>query len=318
VHVLASLESGLYRVLISPAFWVVVVFAVTATAIQLRGRVRLKLKRQIFDHSTIAAPYNLLMYAFSSKPTTPYVDVREFPELKPLADQWTLLRDEGLKLFDQGHIKAAEKHNDAGFQTFFRTGWKRFYLKWYDDPLPSAQALCPRATALVNTIPSLNAAMYALLPPGARLGAHRDPVAASLRYHLGLVTPNSPDCWIEVDGERYFWKDGEGVIFDETYVHTAENRTPMTRIILLCDIERPLKNRVVRWINHVIGHGMVRAGASPNQVGDRQGVLSTLAEYFHNVQTWGRRIKNWNYPVYYVGKKVLLVGLLGLIFYWAL
>jgi hypothetical protein len=36
------------------------------------------------------------------------------------------------------------------------------------------------------------------------------------------------------------------------------------------------------------------------------------------VQTWGRRIKNWNYPVYYVGKKVLLVGLLGLIFYWAL
>jgi len=184
--------------------------------------------------------------------------------------------------------------------------------------LPSAQALCPRATALVNTIPSLNAAMYALLPPGTRLGAHRDPVAASLRYHLGLVTPNSPDCWIEVDGERYFWKDGEGVIFDETYVHTAENRTPMTRIILLCDIERPLKNRVVRWINHVIGHGMVRAGASPNQVGDRQGVLSTLAEYFHNVQTWGRRIKNWNYPVYYVGKKVLLVGLLGLIFYWAL
>jgi beta-hydroxylase len=170
----------------------------------------------------------------------------------------------------------------------------------------------------VNTIPSLNAAMYALLPPGARLGEHRDPVAASLRYHLGLVTPNSPDCWIAVDGERYYWKDGEGVIFDETYVHTAENRTPTTRIILLCDIERPLSNRVVRWINHVIGHGMVRAGASPNQVGDTQGVLSTLAAYFHNVQTYGRRIKKWNYPVYYVGKKVLLVGVLGLIFYWAL
>lgn len=63
---------------------------------------------------------------------------------------------------------------------------------------------------------------------------------------------------------------------------------------------------------------MVRAGASPNQVGDQQGVLSTLATYFHNVQTYGRRIKNWNYPVYYVGKKVLLVGVLGLLFYWAL
>jgi beta-hydroxylase len=314
VNVLAS---DVHRVVTSPAFWIVALFAVTATAIQLRGRVRLKLKRQIFDHSTFAAPYNLLMYAFSSKPTTPYVDVREFPELKPLADQWKLLRDEGLKLFDQGHIKAAEKHNDAGFQTFFRTGWKRFYLKWYDDPLPSAEALCPRATALVNTIPSLNAAMYALLPPGARLGAHRDPLATSLRYHLGLVTPNSPDCWIKVDGEPYYWKDGEGVIFDETYVHTAENRTPTTRIILLCDIERPLSNRFVRWVNHVIGHAFVRAGASPNQVGDKQGVFSTLAEYFHKTQKLGRRVKNWNYPTYWIGKKLLLVGVLYLLFFWS-
>ncbi|HUL80718.1 MAG TPA: aspartyl/asparaginyl beta-hydroxylase domain-containing protein [Gammaproteobacteria bacterium] len=312
---LVSLQAVGYKVLTSWAFWIVVLFAVTGTLIQLRGRVRLKLKRQIFDHSTFAAPYNLLMYAFSAKPTTPYVDVREFPDLKPLADNWQLLRDEGLKLFDEGHIKAAEKYNDAGFHTFFRTGWKRFYLKWYEDPLPSARALCPRAAELVNTIPSLNAAMYALLPPGARLGAHRDPFATSLRYHLGLVTPNSPDCWIAVDGERYYWKDGEAVIFDETYVHTAENRTPTTRIILLCDIERPLTNRFLRWVNHYIGHGLVRAGAAPNQVGDKEGVLSTVAEYFHKFQKLGRRVKDWNYPTYYIGKKVLLAGILYLIFF---
>ena len=55
-----------------------------------------------------------------------------------------------------------------------------------------------------------------------RLGAHRDPFAGSLRYHLGLVTPNSPECFIVVDGEKYYWKDGEAVMFDETYIHTAE------------------------------------------------------------------------------------------------
>jgi beta-hydroxylase len=271
-------QTGLYWVVASPAVWVAVFLAVTATLIQLRGRVRLKLKRQIFDHSTFAAPYNLLMYAFSTAPSRPYLDLAQFPDLKPLADNWTLLRDEALKLFDEGHIKAAEKHNDAGFRTFFRTGWKRFYLKWYDDPLPSAEALCPRATALVNTIPSLNAAMFALLPPRARLGAHRDPLATSLRYHLGLVTPSSPECYIDVDGERYFWKDGEAVMFDETFIHVAENRTDVTRVILLCDIERPLSNRFVRGLNRIVGHGLVRAGASPNQVGDKQGVLSTLSQ----------------------------------------
>jgi beta-hydroxylase len=312
---MAAVQSYALAVLASPAFWIVVLFAITATCIQMRGHVRLKLRRQIFDHSTLASPYNLLMYAFSSAPNTPFIDVSSFPELKPLADNWQLLRDDALKLFDEGHIKTAEKHNDAGFRSFFRTGWKRFYLKWYDDPVPSAQALCPRSVELVSKIGSLNAAMFALLPPGARLGAHRDPFATSLRYHLGLKTPNSPDCNIVVDGLPYYWKDGEPVVFDETYVHTAENRTDQTRLILLCDIERPLSNRFVRWFNRTVGHGLVRAGAAPNQVGDRQGILSTVSQYVHVVQSWGRRIREWHYPTYWVIKKSLLVGLVYLLFF---
>jgi beta-hydroxylase len=311
----SSWQTAVYGLVTHPGTWIVALFAVSATYIQFRGRVRLKLRRQLFDHSTFTAPYNSLMYAFSTTPTTPYLDVATFPQLKALADNWTLLRDEALKLFDEGHIKAAEKGNDAGFRSFFRTGWKRFYLKWYDDPLPSAKALCPRATELVNKIPGLNAAMFTLLPPGAKLGAHRDPFATSLRYHLGLITPNSPECYIIVDGEPYYWKDGEGIVFDETYVHTAENRTPTTRVILLCDIERPLSNRFVRWLNRIVGHGMVRTAASPNEIGDRQGALSTFFQYAQLVQSYGHRVKRWNHPTYWVAKKVLLLGLLYVIFF---
>jgi beta-hydroxylase len=54
--------------------------------------------------------------------------------------------------------------------------------------------------------------MFAELPPGAKLNPHRDPYAGSLRYHLGLVTPNDDRCFIEVDGERHSWRDGQGVI----------------------------------------------------------------------------------------------------------
>ena len=70
------------------------------------------------------------------------------------------------------------------------------------------------------------------------------------------------------------------MIFDETYVHTAENRTPTTRIILLCDIERPLKNRR-RALDQSLrsATGSCAPGPSPNQVGDKQGILSTLAQY---------------------------------------
>ena len=51
------------------------------------------------------------------------------------------IRDEATRLFDEGFIRAAAKNNDWGFYSFFKSGWKRFYLKWYDDFLPSARTL---------------------------------------------------------------------------------------------------------------------------------------------------------------------------------
>ncbi len=41
-----------------------------------------------------------------------------------------------------------------------------------------------------------------------------------------------------MDGERHSWRDGHGVVFDETYLHWAENRSDKDRLILFCDIER--------------------------------------------------------------------------------
>ena len=63
----------------------------------------------------------------------------------------------------------------------------------------------------------------------AKLGTHRDPFAGSLRYHLGLVTPNADSCRIFVDGEPYYWRDGEAVMFDETFIHWAENKSRRRR-----------------------------------------------------------------------------------------
>ncbi|WP_163435864.1 aspartyl/asparaginyl beta-hydroxylase domain-containing protein, partial [Escherichia coli] len=75
--------------------------------------------------------------------------------------------------------------------------------------------------------------------------------------HLGLVTPNDDRCYISVDGERYSWRDGEGVIFDETYLHYAENQSDQMRIILFSDVERPLNNPLARAFNRFISHTLI-------------------------------------------------------------
>ena len=289
-------------------------FVGSALYIHLRGRVRHKFARQLTDHSTFLAPYNALVYFASAVPAKPYLSVEGFPNLKPLQRNWQTIRDEGLRLFDEGYIRAAAKYNDLGFNSFFRTGWKRFYLKWYDTFLPSAQALCPKTVALVQSIPSVHGAMFAVLPPGGRLVRHRDPFAGSLRYHLGLDTPNSPDCYIAVDGEHYYWKDGEGVVFDETYIHYAENKTDKTRLILFCDVERPLRSRLVRRINHFVMDHVVKATATQNVDNEKVGALNHVFSVAYRVRLLGKRIKAYNQPLYYAIKYALLGALLYAIF----
>lgn len=293
-----------------PKYFVLLLFVLTGVYVHFRGRVRHSVGRQLTDHSTFMAPYNTLMYLFSAVPARPFIDVSHFPELKELQANWQMIRDEGLRLFDEGYIRAAAKYNDLGFNSFFKSGWKRFYLKWYDDFLPSARALCPQTTALLERIPSVHAAMFAVLPPGARLPSHRDPFAGSLRYHLGLSTPNSEQCRIFVDGELYYWKDGEAVVFDETYIHRAENHTDKPRLILFCDIERPLSNPIARLINRYIGQPFARAAATQNMEGEKVGILNKLFGYAYQVRLLAKRLKSWNKTVYYVLKWSLLGGLL--------
>ncbi|MEO8738702.1 MAG: aspartyl/asparaginyl beta-hydroxylase domain-containing protein [Casimicrobiaceae bacterium] len=300
--------------LLAPKFFVLYIFIAGALFVHFRGQVRHRFYRQITDHSTFMAPYNALMYFFSAVPNKPFIDVAQFPELKPLTDNWEMLRDEALKLFDEGHIRGAAKYNDLGFNSFYRRGWKRFYVKWYNQPLPSAQALCPKTVALVESIPTINGAMFALLPAGGDLGKHRDPFAGSLRYHLGLSTPNSDKCRIWVDGQEYSWRDGKAVMFDETFMHWAENKTDTLRVILFADIERPLTNRVMAKINHWFKNTIIRASETNNLEGDRVGVANRIFGVAYYLRLPAKALKRKSKTLYYVAKWALLGGLL----YWVL
>src|SRR5688572_24448593 len=154
---------------LQPRHWVLLVFLSSALFIHFRGKDRFELKRAL-DFTILLAPINALMVLFSRVPASAaYVDPRAFPDLAPLREHWQVIRDEAVRLNDEGAIRAATGYNDIGFNSFFRTGWTRFYLTWYGKEMESAERLCPRTMALLRGIPSLKAAMFTSLPPGARL-----------------------------------------------------------------------------------------------------------------------------------------------------
>ncbi|WP_335672088.1 aspartyl/asparaginyl beta-hydroxylase domain-containing protein [Phyllobacterium zundukense] len=109
---------------------------------------------------------------------------------------------------------------------------------------------------------------------GTQLTRHADPIAISLRYHLGLATPNSDACFINVDGHTLSWRDGKILLFDETYLHFVRNDTDSDRLILMCDVKRPLNP--LGAVFNFFYKGLTRASVVPNTPEDHRGLANTI------------------------------------------
>jgi beta-hydroxylase len=288
------------------------IYLLSLLCIHLRGKVRLPLRRQLLDLSTWMAPINVFMYLFSRVPGTPYIAPGSLPELARLRENWETIRAEAEGL----RALAADSEADSAVdgEGVPKKRWNDLYLKWYDSVPPSARELCPRTCALLQTIPSVKLATFVELPPETSLSRHRDPYAGWLRYHLGLATPNDPACFMEVDGQRYTWRDGEAMVFDETHVHTAVNGCASGRLVLLCDVERPMRFRWAQSVNHFFGKMLTSAMNPPNTIPGRSGLAGLLLGVPRAIGRCRRGLRAWS-MVAYKATVVASVTALALLLY---
>lgn len=214
--------------------------------------------------------------------------------------------------FEDPRTEGTPASFDLGFRTFYKYGWSRYYLSWYGYTYPSASADCPKTLEILSRFPDVTAAMFTVLPPRSRLSPHADPLACSLRYHLGLETPNSTRCFINVDGVEKSWQDGDAFVFDETYLHFVTNDTDAPRLILMCDIRRPmsLPGRIFNKAYSLLA----RTLQTPNDARDQRGLVSALFANLAPVLAAGRRIRERNRPLYNVLKWAVNLSLLCAVF----
>ena len=304
------------------AYWplklaVIVIFLGSAMLVHFRGKVRHRFSRQLTDHSTFLAPYNALVYLFSRVPSKPFLREEDLPGIAALTAKWEIIRDEGMRLMDDGMVRASEGYNDLGFNSFFRRGWKRFYLKWYDDlPLPSAEKLCPETVKAAGAgagfawsdVRDAAAGRPARVPP--RSLRRQAPLSSR-----AALRRTSNECLIQVDGSRLSLAGRRGLMFDETFIHFAENKTDINRIILFCDVERPMKFGFMTAINRWVSHHIVKASATQNIEGENVGVLNKVFGKLYEIHLGSRKVKEWNRNVYYTLKYAIVLGVLVLIFY---
>ena len=119
--------------------------------------------------------------------------------------------------------------------------WRCFFLQGYGTRIAANCRRTPITSALIQRIPGLNSAFFSVLEPGAVIPPHVGVTKGLLTWHLALRTPrDEANCWMRVGDERVHWRQGQSVLFDDTFEHEVRNDTDDYRVILLIQIERPM------------------------------------------------------------------------------
>lgn len=164
----------------------------------------------------------------------------DFPFLKPLSDNFGIIKEEFLDLVkkkDQGqwiitfpdYVKSDAKE-----------AWKVFSFNFFGMRFPVNEQVCPKTAALIYAIPQIISSNYSHMQPHTHILPHKGYSRMQLRCHLPLVIPGDKQCGIRVGDQTHYWKEGELIVFDDSFDHEAWNKTDEPRTVLMFDIPNPL------------------------------------------------------------------------------
>jgi len=114
---------------------------------------------------------------------------------------------------------------------------------------PRNQVHCEATCAALRRVPGILQTFFSVLEPGKSVPLHDGPYIGYLRYHLGIRAPRSHPPLSRVAGREYVWKEGEGVLFDDSWPHEVINHSRKPRVVLFVDVPCALP-LVPRLVNH--------------------------------------------------------------------
>jgi beta-hydroxylase len=194
---------------------------------------------------------NLILQAFSTN--GPFVANTNFQGAAVLEASYATIRDEVRAMLAKTTL-ACFKDQLSLVTTLQRASspcWKWLTLIDHHGVNPEAHTLMPRTLEMLRAMPDVVTASISVLEPRTELLPHRGYYKGILRYHLGLVVPPR-GAHLVCGGERYDWVEGEGVMFDDTFIHSAHNPTDERRVVLFVDVLRKDLPAPLAWVNAVV------------------------------------------------------------------
>jgi beta-hydroxylase len=169
-----------------------------------------------------------------------FYDAKDFSFLDPLIKNFAVIKEELLNLLG----KNAEEQWLETFPNYVSSdktkAWKVFSFIFFSMKFPANAALCPQTANLIYSIPDIISCDYSFLKPQTHILPHKGYTKMVLRCHLPLIVPSGNNCAIRVGEETREWKEGQLMIFDDSFEHEAWNRSDEMRVVLMFDIPNPL------------------------------------------------------------------------------
>lgn len=183
-------------------------------------------------------------------PDTATYDKAAFPWVAPLEADWPKIRAELDAVM--GYREQMPSFHEIIEEVSTITSddaWKTFFLIGTAMDCSGNAARCPETMRLLRTVPGVTTAFFSILGPGKHIPAHRGAYNGVLRLHLSLIVPEPRErCRIRIGEEFHSWREGEALIFDDTYNHEVWNDTDGWRVVLFVDFPRPLR-QPWHWLN---------------------------------------------------------------------
>lgn len=187
--------------------------------------------------------FDRLIASSSLVSNDPVLDVRDFPWTQMLRENWKAVRDEAITVAMHGEAAPSLATISPDHRSIAEVNkWRSFFIRAYGYRIDENADRCPRTDALVEQIPGLNSAFFSILAPGTHIPEHRGVTKGLITCHLGLLVPRDGDVRMRVHDRIVRWAEGETLVFDDTYQHEVWNDTAGTRVVLLIQFERPLRN----------------------------------------------------------------------------
>jgi beta-hydroxylase len=177
-------------------------------------------------------------------------DTKQFPWVGEIEREWRAVRKE---------LDAVMTFRDQmpSFQDILKevgaiqsdNNWKTFFLAGIGMDCTENRKRCPEAVRLLGKIPGMTTAFFSILSPGKHIPPHRGAWNGILRLHLGLMVPEPRErVRIRIGNDFYSWREGEALIFDDTFNHEVWNDTEGYRVVLFVDFARPMY-QPFHWLN---------------------------------------------------------------------